>query len=253
MKAIYKPRLFFFGDSFVQWHAPSPGHWTERFSDEYNVYRLGSSGASNDAIAGQFGVLPPYQKGDRIVAVLTEPSRLSKWIYCDYYMDYLDNRESLIDGKYDKKDFVSSLYEVRIRKDELTSSSRREHYHRYIDNPLQTFNLLGFLYSSLEKYKPVYVTWCQELIDIDVLGDLVTLISRSTFSTVAEEDPSAPSHDYHPGIEGGKVWYGRVKHLLDNWETRQFIPKPVGSDYFDPDTKHISKIHKLEYTKKSMI
>ena len=253
MKETFKPRLFFFGDSFVQWHAPSPGHWTERFSDEYYVHRLGSSGASNDAIAGQIGVLPPFQKGDRIVVSLTEPSRLSKWMYCDYYMDYLDNRVSLIEGNYDKKDFISALYEVRIRKDELTSSSRREHYLRYLDNPIQTFNLLGFLHSCLSHYKPVYVTWCQELIDIGVLGDLVTLIPRSSFSTVAEEDPDAPSHDYHPGIEGGKVWYNTVKTLLDNWEPKVFIPKPIGSDYFDPDVNHISNIYKLDYTKKSLI
>jgi hypothetical protein len=251
-----KPRLFFFGDSFIQWHLPNPGHWTERFSDEYEVYRLGSSGASNEAILTQFGILPPFRQGDRIVVCLTEPSRLSKWIYLESYTDWVQNKEALKDSTYKERDFTYSVYKIRERKYELLNenvdSGRHPRHHTYIDNPIQTLNMFGFLYKTLQHYKPVYLTWCPEMVEMEPISHLVTRISNKDYTNLGQEFNIAEG-DYHPGLEGGKVWYKRVKELLEHWKPLDFEPKFVGSSYFDYRTDYIKNQRKINYNISNLI
>lgn len=248
-----KPRLFFFGDSFVQWHTPSPGHWTERFEEEFDIYRLGSSGASNEAIASQIGVLPKYKTGDRIVFILTEPSRLSKWVYGVQHPDWVKTREDIEKGGWanlfnlsyrdevEEDKLLHSLFKIRVLKDRLIRNEFKDHHHRYLDTPLQYYNLFKTYNVILANYKPVFLTWSEELFNLNVLDGILHLIPRGSYSTVIEEDPNEHELDHHPGKRGGEVWYSRVKDVMDNWQPLELDYFKVGSNYFDPDTSYIKR------------
>jgi hypothetical protein len=251
----FKPRLFFFGDSFIQWNLPNPGHWTERFCNEYDVYRLGSSGASNEAILTQLGVLPPFRDGDRIVVSLTEPSRLSKWMYLEEYPNWVKNKDILIQGNYEERDFTYSIYRVRERKYELLNENVNflvQPRHSYIDNPIQTLNMFGFLYKALQHYKPVYITWCPEMVKMEPISHIITRISFKDYTDIGQESNSNVE-DYHPGLEGGKVWHKRVKKLLEEWKPLDFEPKSVGSSYFDSKADYIENKRKINYNIANLI
>lgn len=224
MKEATRPRLFFFGDSFVQWEYPRINHWTERFSEEYQVFRLGCSGSSNEGIVGQIATLPSYLPGDRFVTVLTSPYRLPLWMYptSEGKWDY-SNHFNFKEETY--RDLLST-FELR-KKDIITGVNKIPLFSK-IDNPVQTFNLLGCLYNLHFKYKPVFVTWSSELVKLSFLNNFITLIPEDSYTTVSQEE-NTEIVDHHPGIEGGKVWYNKIKYLLDNWEYKTYRPVLIGT------------------------
>lgn len=222
-----KPRLFFFGDSFVQWEKPIKNHWTERFEEEYEVYRLGCSGASNQGICSQIALLPPYREGDRLVVVLTEPTRLPLWMHTDEDGNFDGNSYS---NKIIKKNLNEFLKYFMFRMSELLNFFKNSNKFLTMENPIQLYNLFGFLYKNLKKYKPIYVTWSDELIKLKLLGDLLYLIPKESYTTISQEEKNS-INDNHPGVEGGKVWYNQVKYLMDNYEYKNFTPKPIGTPY----------------------
>lgn len=227
-----KPRLFIFGDSFVQWHLPEVNHWTERFSKEYNVYRLGCSGASNEHITYQLGVLPEYKKGDRIIIVLTEPSRLPKWMWAEEYDKFCKYKQSIKDNKPNNAStFIKQIMKLLVYRDKLIQEKGGQPHEKVIDSPLQVYNMLGMLRGKLKAYKPVYLTWSTELIKSKLLENLVTLIKPGSYSTVADENTNI-KEDYHPGEKGGKVWYNKAKFELDNWKDISFTTHKVGTPFF---------------------
>ena len=230
--ANIKPNLYFFGDSFVQWPEPEL-HWTERFSNEYNVHRLGSNGSSIEGTIMQLGTLPEYQQGDRVVVVLTEFARNSKWIYGEDYSEFVDCMGAERGGKTRKTTpFVEAL--IRTLAIRLDMFERRfEGKFLGQDNPGQWFNMLGRLYSLLGDFKPVYLTWNVETKKLSTLpDDMLTCIPIGSYTTVSEERGEDAHVDYHPGKEGGLVWYNICNELLSNWKPIPFTPQNIGSAYF---------------------
>lgn len=218
-----KPRLFFFGDSFVQWHAPSPGHWTERFADKYRVHKLGASGVSNSGILHQFSNLPDYIEGDRLVVVLTSPYRLPVWMYTDDNMEWEDKvyRNSFIkEAIKEVRDYFSlKLYDILNFNPKTSNIITSE-------NPFQVYDMLGLMYKIFINYRPVFVTWSK---DTYKLFPIATYIEPSSYSTVSDEKIQTEFIDHHPGIEGGKVWYSTINELLNNWVKREYSPYVTGS------------------------
>lgn len=199
-----KPNLYFFGDSFVQWPKPDL-HWTLRFRDEYEVHRLGRSGANLEYTALQLGRLPEYKEGDRVVMVLTEYLRNPKWVWGDHYMEFCNHMRAIRTGKErTTTPYIESLLEVINLRDEWLEKTDT-YSSEGVDNPKQILEFFENINNIIPKFKPVLVTWnvyTKELIPS------ATLISPGTYEPVADDD-------YHPGVEGGKVWYSRVTELLE--------------------------------------
>lgn len=199
-----KPNLYFFGDSFVRWPKPDL-HWTLRFEDEYKVHRLGRNGANLEYTALQLGRLPKYEKGDRVVFVLTEYLRNPKWIWGDHYLEFCNQMQAVRSGKErTTTSYVQSLLEVINLRDEWLDKTD-PYFTEITDNPKQIIEFFENVNNIIPQFKPVLVTWnhyTKELIPS------CTLIAPGTYEPLAEDD-------YHPGEEGGLVWYNKVKELLD--------------------------------------
>lgn len=225
---ITKPRLFFLGDSFVKWHLPLNNHWTTRFQDEYEVISIGAAGSSNEGILCQFATLPDYQKGDRLVVILTNPYRLPVWFYFDEKGKWNDLNYTT---KLLKNNITSFIDYILLKKSKMLNNNFNDKEYLYMENPLQVYNLFKFLYTNLIKYKPIFVTWSKELNDLKVLEDLLYYIPEGTYTTIQDEHEDIVK-DHHPGEKGGLVWYETIKKLLDNWEIKQVNKFFIGSPYF---------------------
>ena len=229
--ASIKPNLYFFGDSFVQWPEPEL-HWTERFSNEYTVHRMGSSGANFEHTLAQLGTLPQYVDGDRVVVVLTEFARHPKWIWGHHYGEFVDCMGAERANKRRTTiPYVKELMKTLVIRDE-TFEKRFEEFYQGRDNLGQFWNLLGRMYSLLGNFKPVYMTWNWHTYNMSPLPkDMLTYIDYKEFTSVSEERGEKREIDYHPGKEGGRVWYDTCKVLLDNWKPIPFQPEIIGTNY----------------------
>ena len=205
-----KPRLFCFGDSFVNWPEPLGKHWTNLLNEHFSVFNFGYSGSSNEEILFQFNNLPEYIAGDRIITVFTEPSRLPKWYWSDYY-DILLKKQS---GELvDEHSYVDSLIELREYKNSLLEKST---YGAFTNNsspsPYNFFLFLKVFKQILTPWKPVFVTWSHSTVYTSV--PFIKYISREEYTTLFEE-LKGDYDDQHPGEDGNKKWAKILLTLLN--------------------------------------
>ena len=174
-----KPRLFCFGDSFVDWDIPKH-HWTYYLTYHYEVYNYGKRGADNYSILFQLGHLPEYLEGDRVVVMFTEPGRFPRRFY-------------------EGNDLNEKLNHIKYTEAKRWDSGKRNIEVQFLKN----------LLIWMENYSPVFLTWNEYFYKLT--SDFVTLIEVSSNSQ--ENITSKP--DFHPGPVGCYNIYIKLHSLLD--------------------------------------
>lgn len=220
---MIKPNLYCFGDSFVTWPFPEGKHWTDLFSNEYTVHKLGNNGSSNEHIIFQLGNLPKYKPGDRVVMVFTEPMRIPKWTWGKHYGEFTatnpQNRGRKGKDSYSDYDTVKVLEEVMVRKEEalveiITKGPEVLHTVKVKahekDTPLEIINFIDNIDNLLADFKPVMVTWSEQMFLL--LKSKITPICQGDWTSLTQE--GIREEDYHPGIEGCKHWHKVIGNLL---------------------------------------
>lgn len=192
-----KNRLFCLGDSFAKWHLPKY-HWTHYLSYHYDVINLGQPGADNYSILFQFGNLPDFQKGDRVVVVFTAPGRLPRRFYGNRTKEY-ENVIYHAAHFYKNKTLSRNLELIRFTEEQ-----------RWIDNEREIeIKFLKQLRKWLHKYNPVFTTWHKSF--HEPTSDFVTYIDSSTNA----QEGVADKEDFHPGPKGCYTWYETLHTLLN--------------------------------------
>lgn len=191
-----KSRLFICGDSWVDWIRPHKElHWTSLLKNHYEVHKLGVMNMDNTSIIQQLGQIPPYQEGDRVIIVFTEPQRINR----RYYIKDLKKLNSWLDyplktwaypDEYtiDRELMETKLWDKGMRGDEIKFYQKMK-------------ELLG-------DYKPVFVTWSFHFHKLT--KDFVDLIQVSSVT-----DEGIAKEDGHPGIIGSYDFYQQVLFKLD--------------------------------------
>lgn len=174
-----KPRLFCFGDSFVDWDIPTY-HWTYYLSNHYKVHKFGKCGADNYSILFQMAFLPKFEAGDRILIVFSDPGRIPTRFYAN---DKLINRLDLL--KYDESErWVNGERDIEIK-------------------------FLKNLQLWLQNYNPIFVTWSEYF--YKPTSDFVSLIQV----TSNWEEGTGKKEDFHPGPKGCYDMYKKLHSLLN--------------------------------------
>jgi len=191
-----KPRLFCFGDSFVDWHLPK-FHWTYYFKNHYEVIKLGKWGADNNSILFQLGNLDDYREGDRIIVYFTDAGRLPRRYYGD-------RKEAFFDTPYRSPNFFRDN-RFALKLDYLSLKEGDNWVNGVRQNDI---NFIKNLKKWLSIYSPVFVTWSEQF----YLGtsDFVTLIQTST----NWEEGVGEEEDFHPGPNGCYTIYKKLHELL---------------------------------------
>jgi|688.fasta_scaffold550112_2 hypothetical protein len=192
-----KPRLFCFGDSFVDWHIPKY-HWRYYLSKHYEVYKHGKLGADNSSIIFQLGNLDEYREGDRIVIVFTDPGRLPGRYYGDKKELYLNNQYRSPPYYKDSK-FAEKLDDLRLTEGNNWINGVRENDIKFLKN----------LQKWLKIYNPVFITWSEQF--AIPTSDFVTLIKV----TSNWEEGVGEKMDFHPGPKGCYEMYKIIHGLLE--------------------------------------
>jgi len=215
--------LYCFGDSFVQWPEPKNAHWTDLFRDEYHVYRMGKNGANNDHIIFQLGNLPKYRDGDRVIIMLTEPARLPKWVWgkhagvlkSDMPVEAIKNDPAL----FESLKVTGVFNDLKVLKDKLlhhqTIDVIKNRKHE-MDDPKEVLNFIDNIDNLIGEFKPVIVTW--SFATHKLLVDKINYLPLESWTSLHQEDyKDRPlKEDYHPGVEGCKMWHKFIKDLLDS-------------------------------------
>lgn len=176
-----KPRLFCFGDSFVDYNIPTY-HWTYYISKHYKLYKFASAGADNNSIIFQLGYLPEYEDGDRILIYWSDPARIPARFY--------------------------SNNNIIRRLDILTVDEFDRWLKGERNNEIKFFRKLKTL---LKEYHPIFVTWNETF--HKGTEDFVSLIQVSSNwqEGVGSKDKE---QDNHPGPKGSYEAYKRIHTLL---------------------------------------
>ena len=173
-----KPRLFCFGDSFVDYHLPKY-HWTYYMSYHYELIKLGVRGADNNSIIFQLGDLPEFQSGDRVLIVFTEPGRIPTRFYAN-------------------GNIINRLDILKIDEFDRWLNGER-------DNEIKFFKKL---LSFLKENHPVFVTWSEYF--YNCTEDFVSLIQVSS----NWQEGIGGKRDDHPGPKGSYDMYKKLHKLL---------------------------------------
>jgi len=206
-----RDKLFILGDSFGSWPFPEGQHWSNLIEQEYDVYNYAHGGAAYAEICFQSAYIQGYRLGDRLVVVLPEPTRISKYL-----------RKAYEDGM--KEQGGSGL--AVIHRDEkleefLVNPSHfikrfEKHEPGFKDHTLADWFFIYKLQFNFSVLNPLYITWnpISFKLGSKLLKNLY-YISPDQFTTLSDEGLSPENiPDYHPGIEGNKVWYKYVKRGL---------------------------------------
>lgn len=191
-----KPRLFCFGDSFVDWHIPKY-HWTYYLSKHYEIHKHGKLGADNYSIIFQLGNLGEYRDGDRIVIVFTDPGRLPRRYYGERHSIFIDNPYQS-PNYFKDKHLAKKLDELRFKEGDNWVNGTRKN----------DINFLKNLQIWLYEYKPIYITWSEQF--HQSTSDFVTLIQVSS----NWEEKVGEEIDFHPGPKGCYEMYKKIHELL---------------------------------------
>ena len=190
-----KPRLFLFGDSFVDWDIPSY-HWSDYLKKHYDVNILGERGSDNISIIFQLGNLPEYREGDRIIIYWSDPSRIQKL--------YQGKQKPKINGRWwdyshlFEKDRIPTLEKMKVDRTIGWEANGLGDEIKFIK---KVKNLLF-------QYEPIYVTW--NTFFHHNTKSFVDLIEASTLDNESGEGET--KGDWHPGEQG---CYDIYKILLD--------------------------------------
>lgn len=203
-----KSNLYIVGDSWVSYKLPAI-HWTANLSKEFNVVNLGNPGFSNQQILTRLFEIPNYNKGDRLIIVLTEFSRLN----C---------RDTRLFREFIKSNFFGKKY-LKLFKYEVfpNALSLERHWHfnedskkiRSLVDYFQNLSLTPKTYSSMpssssiiniknlyfKDFNPVFFTWnknTKEWADYNNLD----FIHFKEVSSLHEE--GIAQEDHHPGQQG---------------------------------------------------
>ena len=191
-----KPRLFCFGDSFVDWHIPKY-HWTYYLSKHYEVHKHGKLGADNYSIIFQLGNLDEYKDGDRILIVFTDPGRLPRRYYGDRHVTFLGNPYKSPNFFKDEH-LAKKLDDLRLIEGDNWVNGIRENDVNFLKN----------LQKWLNMYNPIFITWSEQF-HIST-SDFVTLIKV----TSNWEEKVGEEIDFHPGPNGCYEMYQKIHELL---------------------------------------
>lgn len=192
-----KPRLFCFGDSFVEWDIPKY-HWTYYLSNHYEVYKFGKRGADNNSIIFQLGNLPEMVIGDRIVILFTEPGRLPHRYYGERKEQFKFNRYLNLNFFKDSK-FAQKLVSLKYDESERWLNGKRDVEIKFLKK----------LKIWLKEYHPVFVTWNECF--HKPTSDFVSLIQV----TSNWEEGVGEKEDFHPGPKGCYDMYKKIHTLLN--------------------------------------
>lgn len=230
-----KPTLYVFGDSFAQWPYPVGNNkWWHLLEKEYNVVNEAVPGSDNSHIAFQLKALKEYKKGDRIVFVLSERTRIPKWFYHNSYEEYVDTRygklgakgmyskllsELGINRKYsEQENYIHALQVLRTIQDSILEDKDlvKEENKRYrepnTDNPFFVYQFYYNLKTTiLKNYRPVFVTWCSYT--HDTTSSFVKHIDWGDYEHIKIE---GENQDHHPSEKGHLHWYKVIKSELDS-------------------------------------
>jgi hypothetical protein len=192
-----KPRLFCFGDSFVEWDIPKY-HWTYYLSHHYEVYKFGRRGADNNSIIFQLGNLPKMVIGDRVLIMFTEPGRLPHRYYGERKERFKFNKYLNLNFFKDSK-FAQKLVSLNYDESERWLNGKRD----------IEIEFLKKLKIWLNNYNPVFVTWNENF--HKPTSDFVSLIQV----TSSWEEGTGEKEDFHPGPKGCYDMYKKIHTLLD--------------------------------------
>lgn len=192
-----KPRLFCFGDSFVDWSVPKH-HWTYYLSKHYEVHKFGKFGADNYSILFQLGNLPEYKKGDRVIIVFTEPGRLPRRFYGER-KDKFKSTPYMAPEFYEDVNFGKKLHMLKYDEGERWINGERDIEIQFLKN----------LKLWMDDYNPVFVTWSEYF--HKPISDLVSLIQVSS----NWDEGYGEERDFHPGPKGCHNMY-KILHTLLN-------------------------------------
>lgn len=174
-----KPKLFCFGDSFVDYDIPKY-HWTYYMAHHYELIKFGVRGADNNSIVFQLGDLPEFEFGDRVLIIFTDPSRIPTRFYAN-------------------GNLINRLDILKI-----------DEYYRWMngerDNEIKFFKKLQFF---LKDYHPIFVTWNEYFHRCTT--DFVSLIQVST----NWQEGTGEKRDDHPGPKGSYDMYKKLHTLLN--------------------------------------
>jgi hypothetical protein len=190
-----KPRLFCFGDSFVDWNVPTY-HWTYYLSKHYDVHKFGKFGADNYSILFQLGNLPEYKEGDRVIIVFTEPGRLPRRFYGER-KEYFKTNPYTSPEFYKDSEFSKKLHMLKYDEGERWVNGERN----------IEIEFLKKLKMWMNEYTPIFVTWNEYF--HKPVSDFVSLIRVST----NWEEGIAEEKDFHPGPIGCYDMY-KILHTL---------------------------------------
>lgn len=228
MSSPLKNKLYILGDSFAKWPWPKGQHWSNLMEKHYTVLNYGHGGSSFTETALQTTYIKNYNEGDRLVIVLTEAVRTPKNIRNLIRNQGLESESTIIGRLHLDRgaefqhavSCVSSSYDLRSNGDS-----------ELIESELLDFYFLINIKERYKSYKPIYVTWNEYTYDYcsPYIKDIVYIPLTDTTS-LNDEGIVTENIDYHPGIEGNKVWYNRVLNMLNTGKTGNKVkPKKVGS------------------------
>ena len=200
---INKPRLFCFGDSFVDWPVPTV-HWTNYLEHHFEVIKFGKYGADNSSIIFQLGNLPEYKPNDRIVIVFTDPGRLPRRYYGSRKKQY-EETPYLIPEYFNDVEFTKKLHALRYEEGNRWGRGERNNEVLFIKKLKILLNL----------YSPILFTWSS--LFHQSTYDFVELIQV----TSNYEEGVGDEKDFHPGPKGCYSIYKNLHGLL------QLKDKPV--------------------------
>lgn len=197
-----KPRLFVFGDSFVDWDVPKY-HWTYYLTYHYDVQKFGKLGADNYSIVFQLGNLPEYQDGDRLIIFFTEPGRLPRRFYGERKRMFA-NTPYIAPGFFKDVEFSKKLHELKYEEGNRWANNERSIEVEFLKN----------LKKWLVNYRPIFLTWSN--LFHSTTSDFVTLVAvSSNFSEGVSEE-----RDFHPGPAGCYDIYSMLYNMMDIKEVK---------------------------------
>jgi len=198
-------KLFIIGDSFGHWPFPKNRHWSKLMEDHYDVHNFAFGGASFAEICFQSTYVLDYTKGDRLVVVVTEPTRFSS--YMREYIKYDQNIVSSIEmGRY------RDLEHFRQNKDHMKSRLEKKYRNLHKKADADLFFLIN-LQNHYSILNPLYVTWNDYAYKlVDGVVDNLLLIKSDEYTTLHQEGISGDNH--HPGKQGNLVWYKKILEEL---------------------------------------
>jgi hypothetical protein len=207
-----KNRLFVIGDSYARWSFPRGKHWTDLMEEHYNVMNYGYAGASFTDTCLQTTYIKDFRRGDRLVVVLTYAGRISKLVRGLIKGAGLELENEVKTMMLRREAEYGEIVKSELKKSILTSNGEINIHN----SQLLDFYFLLNLKDRYKDYKPIYVTWnrfTDEVVRV-FINDLLYIPSTS-YTTLGQEGiVTNDIDDSHPGIEGNKVWYNKIRSKL---------------------------------------